>query len=170
MAHGMQARRPAAPLLAHFHSGGVGFGKPFQSLPLHSRVAISKPRDCPKSAPLAPAPFRFGRFDPAATPSANDRYFGEAESALSFAVSDPPIALEPGGEARQTPQCRLRKTAEGDFLNAIRERSHHEIATQSRRLGAIKPPPFLTHGAEVEGLKSREPTGDVTARRAVTCM
>jgi hypothetical protein len=32
---------------------------------------------------------------------------------------DPPIALEPGGEARQTPQCRLRKTAEGDFLNAI---------------------------------------------------
>ena len=83
---------------------------------------------------------------------------------------DPPIALEPGGEARQTPQCRLRKTAEGDFLNAIRERSHHEIATQSRRLGAIKPPPFLTHGAEVEGLKSREPIGDVTAWRAVTCM
>src|SRR5438105_2372292 len=55
---------------------------------------------------------------------------------------NPPIALEPGGEGRQPPEGRLRQTAEGDFLNAIRERSHHEITTQSRRLGAIKPPPF----------------------------
>src|SRR5271165_3779852 len=81
---------------------------------------------------------------------------------------DPPIALELGGEGRQTPQRRLRQTAEGDFLNAIRERSHHEVAAQTRRLGAIKPPPFLTHGAEVEGLKSREPIGGVAACRAVT--
>src|SRR5271157_6339974 len=83
---------------------------------------------------------------------------------------DPPIALELGGEGRQTPQRRLRQTAEGDFLNAIRERSHHEVAAQTRRLGAIKPPPFLTHGAEVEALKSHEPIGDVTAWRAVTCV
>src|SRR5208337_3825890 len=81
---------------------------------------------------------------------------------------DPPIALELGGEGRQTPQRRLRQTAEGDFLNAVRDRSHHVIATQARRLGAIKPPPFLTHGAEVEGLKSREPIGGVAACRAVT--
>jgi len=81
---------------------------------------------------------------------------------------DPPIALELGGEGRQTPQRRLRQTAEGDFLNAVRDRSHHEIATQARRLGAIKPPPFLTHGAEVEGLKSREPIGGGAAWRAVT--
>src|SRR5271166_6049062 len=80
---------------------------------------------------------------------------------------DPPIALEFGGETRQTPQGRLRQAAEGDLLNAIPERSHHEIATQARRLGAIEPPPFLTHPAEVEGLKSREPIRDVTAWRAV---
>jgi hypothetical protein len=83
---------------------------------------------------------------------------------------DPPIALELGGEARQTPQRRLRQPAEGDFLNPIGERSHHEIAAQTRRFGAIKPPPFLTHGAEVEGLKSHEPIGDVPAWRAVACM
>src|SRR5271165_6852381 len=83
---------------------------------------------------------------------------------------NPPIALEPGGEGRQTPLRRLRKTAEGNFLNAIGERSHHEIATQSRRLGAIKPPPFLTHRTEVKGLQLREPIGEVTSWRAVTCL
>ena len=31
---------------------------------------------------------------------------------------DPPIALELGGETRQTPQRRLRQAAEGDLLNA----------------------------------------------------
>ncbi len=76
---------------------------------------------------------------------------------------DPPIALELGGEGRQTPQGRLRQAAEGDLLNAIRERPGHEIATQARRLGAIEPPPFLTDRAEVEGLKSREPIRDVAA-------
>ena len=81
-----------------------------------------------------------------------------------------PSLSNPAARLAKRRNVAFDKTAEGDFLNAIRERSHHEIATQSRRLGAIKPPPFLTHGAEVEGLKSREPIGDVTAWRAVTCM
>src|SRR5580658_7123265 len=80
---------------------------------------------------------------------------------------DPPIALELGGETRQPPQGRLRQAAESDLLNAIRERPHYEIATQVRRFGAIEPPPFLTHRAELESLESGEPIRDVTAWRTV---
>src|SRR5271157_4838969 len=96
-----------------------------------------------------------------------DKVRSRFDSRLSWGC-DPPIALELGGETRQPPAGRLRQAAEGDLLNAIRERPRHEIATQARRLGAIEPPPFLTHRAEVEGLKSREPIRDVTAWRALS--
>jgi hypothetical protein len=42
-----------------------------------------------------------------------------------------------------------------------------QIATQAQRLGAIEPPPFLTHRAEVEGLESREPIRDVAPWRGI---
>jgi hypothetical protein len=49
-------------------------------------------------------------------------------------------------------------------LQPVGDSAHRDVATQSRRLGPILPPPFQTQVPEAEIWQSREPQSDTIAQ------
>ena len=70
---------------------------------------------------------------------------------------DPPVSFEFVRQGHQPPLRDLGKTAKGDFLHAIRDSPHHDVAAQPRRLDPKQPPPFEAQVPEAKTWQCPEP-------------